>query len=138
MELRTKAQVTAYVEAEGITSVLNNTKWERLFNLLNESPYMFTYRRLDLDGNTFPKEGSHPTGEIAQIYGEFWSMEWLEIGAIREVRTGMLTAPIVENHTNELVALALEAGVKFTTTSQGIKVYGYVRRSENPPFQERT
>lgn len=137
MKLHTKAQVMAYVGAEAMTSLINNTKWERLFNRLNELPYMFTYRRVDLDGNTFPKEDSPPTGDIAQIYGELWSMESLEIKAVSEVKTGRLTAPIVEDHTKELVALAFEAGVKFTTTSQGIKVYGYARSSESPAFQER-
>ena len=134
MDTPSKAQVKAYVEAQGITCVLNNTKWQRLFELLHKSPFSFRYRRTDIDGVIFPKGDSPSTGEIAQIYGEFWSMEYLEITAIVETRTGMLTEPKVENFTAELIALAHEAGVKFTATNQGIKVYGYIRKSENPYF----
>lgn len=138
MDTPSKAQVRAYVEAEGITSVLNNTKWQRLFEILNESPINFRYRRTDLDGNIFPKENSPPTGEIAQIYGDFLIMEFLEVTALVETRTGMLTNPKIEDFTQELISLAHQAGVKFTEILHGVKIYGYVRRSENPAFLERT
>lgn len=120
-----------------MTCVLNNTKWQRLFDLLHQSPCSFRYRRADLDGAIFPEEGVHPTGEVAQIYGEFWSMEHLEITAITETRTHMLLTPEAENFTPQLVALAQEAGVRFILIDQGIKVYGYIRSSDNPAFVER-
>jgi len=138
MEIQSKAQVTEYIEAEGITSVLNNSKWQRLFDLLDQSPLMFRYRRTDLNGTTFPEEPGSFTPELAQVWGNFWSMEWLEISAVEEIRKGALLKPEIRDFTPELIAIAHEAGVKFTLINQGITVYGYVRRSENPSFQART
>jgi len=134
MNIRNKEQVKGYVFKEGFTSVLNNTKWERLFALLEESKRFFQYKRTDLDGSTFPEDGVSLTPELAQYWGDFWAMEWLDIEACQAHSKGALLAPEIEDFTDELVALANAAGVKFTMIKRGIRVWGYVRKGNNPVF----
>ncbi len=98
---------------------------------------MFRYRRKDLDGSTFPEDGSSYTPEIEQYWGAFKSMEWLEILAYKEHKKGALLAPEIEDFTSELIAIAHLAGVKFTHVPRGIRVWGYVRQSDSPIFVER-
>lgn len=134
MDIHNREQVKEYVFREGITSVLNNTKWERLFELLEKSERFFRYRRTDLDGATFPEDGTSFTPELAQCWGDFWAMEWLDILSYQTYSKGALLAPDIEDFTSELVALANDAGVKFTMIERGIRVWGYVRKGKNPDF----
>lgn len=137
MDARKKEQVKAYVTSEGITPVMNNTKWNRLFALLADSPRFYQYRSKSLDGSTFPEDGVSFTPELEQCWGGFLTKEWLDIRSCTEHRKGALLAPVVEDFTEELVALAHEAGVKFTLNERGIRVWGYVRRGESPMFCQR-
>jgi len=134
MDTRNKEQVKEYVLREGITSVLNDTKWNRLFDLLEANPKFFQYRRTDLDGSTFPEDGVSFTPELAQYWGNFWVMEWLDILSYRVHSKGALLKPDIEDFTNELVALAQDAGVKFTILERGIRVWGYIRKGVSPDF----
>ncbi len=137
MDINNREQVKAYVSKEGITPASNDTKWERLFALLERSPRLYRYRRTDLDGSTFPEDGASFTPELAQYWGNFWAMEWLDILSFEEHRKGALLASSLEDFTNELVALAHEAGAKFTLSERGIRVWGYTRRGVSPPFCQR-
>lgn len=132
-----REQVNEYVLREGITPVLNNTKWERLFELLQKSERFFQYRRTNLDGSTFPEDGASFTPELAQYWGDFWAMEWLDILSYQTHSKGALLAPDIEDFTSELVALANEVGVKFTMIERGIRVWGYVRKGNSPDFVQR-
>lgn len=134
VNIRNRDQVKEYVFKAGITSVLNDAKWERLFMLLNESDRFFQYRRVDLDGSTFPEDGQSFTPELAQYRGDFWAMEWLEILAFKAHIKGALLAPEIEDFTIELVELAKKAGVKFTMIERGIRVWGYVRKGADLIF----
>lgn len=134
MNIKNREKVREYVFKEGITSVLSDTKWKRLFTLLEDSPRFFQYRRTGLDGSTFPEDGVSFTPELAQYWGDFWAIEWLDILSCREHSRGALLKPDIEDFTNELVALAHEAGVKFTMLDHGIRVWGYVRRGVDPNF----
>jgi len=137
MSINSDKGIREYISAESITPVLNNTKWRKFFELLNNSNRMFHYRRKDLDGSTFPEDGSSYTPEIEQYWGAFKSMEWLEILAYKEHKKGALLAPEIEDFTSELIAIAHLAGVKFTHVPRGIRVWGYVRQSDSPIFVER-
>jgi len=137
MDTRNREQVKEYVFREGITSVSNNAKWERLFALLEESDRFFQYRRTDLDGSTFPEDGTSYTPELAQYWGNFWVMEWLDILAYRAHSRGALLAPEIEDFTEEVVEIASRAGVKFTMRERGIRVWGYVRKGSSPDFCRR-
>jgi len=137
MSVLSDKQINEYISAETITPVLNNTKWRKLFDLLNNSNKMFFYRSKDLNGSTFPIDGSSYTPEIEQYWGAFKSMEWLEILSYKEHRRGALLKPEIEDFTSELIAIAHSAGVKFTLIPRGIRVWGYVRKSESPVFVER-
>lgn len=134
VNIRNREQVKEYVFKEGITSVLNDAKWERLFTLLDENGHFFQYRRGDLDGSRFPEDGQSFTPELAQYYGDFWAMEWLEILAFKAHIKGALLAPEIEDFTIELVELAKKAGVKFTMIERGIRVWGYVRKGTDLVF----
>jgi hypothetical protein len=137
MDVRNREQVKEYVLRESITAVLNDTKWRRLFDLLEPNPRFFQYRRTDLDSSTFPEDGVSFTLEIEQLWGDLWAMEWLDILSFRSHSKGALLKPDIEDFTDELVALAHDAGVKFTMLERGIRVWGYIRRGANPDFCKR-
>uniref|UniRef100_UPI002B471868 DUF6678 family protein n=1 Tax=Aeromonas caviae TaxID=648 RepID=UPI002B471868 len=79
MDIRHREPVKEYVIKAGMTSVSNNSKWNRLFALLHQSNRFFQYRRTDLDGSTFPEDGESYTPELAQYWGNFWAMEFLDV-----------------------------------------------------------
>lgn len=137
MDIHSKKQVMDYVSNEGLTPVLNNTKWNRLFELLKSNGSFFQYRSKNINGAYFPEDGTSYTPEIEQYWGNFLAKEWLEIVSIRSHSRGALLKPEIEDFTKEAVRIAHEAGVKFTMTENGIKVWGYVRKSEHPEFVQR-
>ncbi|MCX9158581.1 hypothetical protein OPU71_20910 [Niveibacterium sp. 24ML] len=128
-------QAREYVSAKRLTSAMNNTRWQALFQSLNASHRMFQYRRKDLDGSWFPEDGISFTPEIAQYWGEFSSMEWFDILAYKEIRKGALLPIEVVDYSDELIEIARSVGAKFSIIDHGIRVWGYIRENEQPNLQ---
>jgi hypothetical protein len=76
MEFNTnsKAHVLELIEKERMIGVMNNTKWNSLFEALNTIDELLSYRVTYIDGSTWPDaEASFPyTCELAQI----WVISW--------------------------------------------------------------
>lgn len=132
MDIPSSKQIRAYVSAKGLTALMNNTKWRRLFEALNAHQRMFMYRRQDLDGSTFPEDGLSFTPEIEQYWGAFNRIETFDILAYKEIRLGVLLEPKIEDFSNELIELAKSVGARFTLIDRGIRVWGYVRPGDQP------
>jgi len=128
-------QTREYIAAERLTPVMNNTRWQELFQSLNASRRTFRYRRKDIDGSCFPEDGMSFTPEIEQYWGAFNSMEWFEILAYEEIRKGALLPVEIRDHSDELIAIAHSVGAKFSLIDHGIRVWGYIRENEHPDLQ---
>src|SRR5947207_6006977 len=75
-------RVARYVEREGLTSVMNNTKWRRMLEAIDSLPFSVTFRFKDV--RSAEQEGN-PTdwdADRAHNFGGFLfmtSVEWLEV-----------------------------------------------------------
>lgn len=93
MNLKVKSKLTKYLEENQISSVLNDTKWERLFEQLREIEEILDFQRKDLDAPE-PDE-SYWDGDFYHVMGEWQRIEWLNIRALVSESKGTLLQPVV-------------------------------------------
>lgn len=136
MEINTnsKAQVIELVEKEGLIGVMNNTKWNKLFDALNEFDELISFRATYIDGSTFPEsDASFPfTSELAQIWGNFKALEYVEINTQTSYSEGALLKPTITYHSDQVISICAKQNAKFSLTENGIKIWGYFRHGQLP------
>ena len=142
MEFNTnsKAHVLELIEKESMIGVMNNTKWNSLFEGLNTIDDLLSYRVTYIDGSTWPdEEASFPyTSELAQIWGNFKAMEYLDIDAKISHSKGALLNSEVIDHKQKVVELCVKQNAKFSATENGIRIWGYFRHGKIPELHENT
>src|SRR4051812_26171940 len=85
-----------YVEREGLTSVMNNTKWRRLFESL-ERVCGLSFRRKDVRES--PVLERRWDSDIYYAMAGWENIEWLDIRARISRHRGALVAPEIEDQT---------------------------------------
>jgi hypothetical protein len=142
MEFNTnsKAHVLELIEKERMIGVMNNAKWNSLFEALNTIDELLSYRVTYIDGSTWPDaEASFPyTSELAQIWGNFMAMEYIDLDARIEHSKGSLLKPKIIDHKQKVIELCTEQKAKFSITENGIRVWGYFRHGHIPELYENT
>ena len=130
----------ALIEKERLIGVMNNTKWNALFYDLNEVVELISYRVTYIDGTTWPDyEASFPfTTELAQIWGNFIAMEYLDIETKISHSKGALLKPEIIDHTNKLIDICTKQSSKFTVTETGVRIWGYFRQGNEPELYKIT
>jgi hypothetical protein len=118
MGLDTKDKLNAYLQREQITSVLNDTKWKRLFDSLSAiDHYYLDFRRKDLDR----EETEIWKSDLYECFGLWHKIEWVEI------RTE-------QDHIQELTNAIKNSGVPFSVSNGVFKIWGYLRKGKSPEW----
>jgi hypothetical protein len=132
MELDTKSKLKRYIERENISSVLNNTKWERLFKELQEIEFTLDFQRKDLD--EAEPSPDHWDSDLYHVIGAWEQIEWLNIRALISLPNGALVKPEIEDNTQLLIKALRQSGVPYCMNNDGIRIYGYLRPGVSPEW----
>jgi hypothetical protein len=125
-----KLRLKRYVSRNGLSGVLNDTKWNELFELLKPMQGKLSFLRKDVRDS----EVSVQTwdGDFYHNFGLCENIEWLCISAQLSIHQGVLLSPKIEDYTEELILLVLKSGIPFSRTEEGVKVWGYIRPGSSP------
>ena len=124
-----------YLESEQIVSVMNNTKWNRLFEELEHIADLLRFRRKDLrDRESIPL---HWGRDFYHVSGGQEVIEWLEISAVLERHRGQLAEPSIEDNSQTLLAALHRSGVPYCVSENVIRVWGYLRPGISPDWVAR-
>lgn len=126
---RRTAKLLRDIADQQLVSVLNKTKWERLFEELRRENLPVDFRRKDI--NEAENSDDRWDGDIFHVFGCCEVIEWLDIRAKLSVSRGKLLEPMIHDFTAELVAAAKRAKVPYSVTHEGIRVWGYIRAGSN-------
>ncbi len=117
-----------YLQKEKITSVLNNTKWNRLFEELQSVGVYLKFQRKDL----LESESLYWDSDIYHVFGGVEVIEWLTISGVEEIPQGRLLKPkVIDN--SELVEKAIcKANLPYSIEGSDFRVWGYLRAGTSP------
>lgn len=93
-----------YIAREGLTCIMNDTRWRRLLDALLDSDHLrcaLDYRRKDVQEET--PDLTIWDGDEHHMFGGWKSIEWLDVRARFVHRRGALQDPVVEDRTDELL-----------------------------------
>lgn len=127
-----KSKLKRYIERENISSVLNSTKWERLFKELQKIEFTLSFQRKDLY-ETEP----HPDYWDSCLYhvkGGLEEIEWLNIRALIIRHKGALVKPEIEDNTQLLIKALQQSSVPYCMHNDGIRIWGYLRPGLSPEW----
>jgi hypothetical protein len=126
---RRTAKLLRDLADQQLVSVLNKTKWERLFEELRRESLPVDFRRKDI--NEAENSDGRWDGDIFHVFGGCEVIEWLDIRAKLSVSRGKLLEPEIHDFTTELVAAAKRAKIPYSVTHEGIRVWGYIGAGSN-------
>ncbi len=132
MELAARHKTHRYIERENLTSVLNNTKWGRLFSELKSIGCYIDFQRKDIE-----EEYTNLDIWCSDIYNIFAGcehIEWLNIRALRNQPRGALVKPKIENNIQSLIKAVSNSGVPYCMHGDGVRIYGYLRIGVSPEW----
>ncbi|MEH6472813.1 MAG: DUF6678 family protein [Halopseudomonas sp.] len=133
-------QVMELIEGQRLIGAMNNTRWNALFNDLNNVEEMLSYKVTYIDGSCWPEadSGHSETSEIEQIWGNFIAMEFLDIRTKIEKPRGALVSPETVDITVQVTNLCAINKAKISLTEHGVRVWGYFRHDQTPVLHEYT
>ncbi len=129
--LDTSKKLRNYIESNNITCVLNNAKWNNLFEVLKEIESVLDFQRKDLDEDA----GLHWDSDIYHIFGGYQYIEWLNIRAMTAERQGALMPDKVTNHIDLLLVALKQTSVPYSIYADGVRVWGYLREGNSVNWQ---
>ena len=118
-----------YLSEHSLSCVMNDTKWNRLFEELSggDLPLLFSRKDVDEIESTAP----YWDGDIFHIFGGTERIEWLDVQSKSSTPRGRLLEPIVQDRTEELIEAVRRAKVPFSRTQNGIRIWGYIRPGQS-------
>lgn len=118
-----------FIENERLIAVMNNTKWNALFSDFDKINALICYKVTYIDGSTWPEadSGFSYTCELAQIWGNFLALEYLDIDARISHSKGALLKPEIIDHREKVIDICKAHNSKFAKTENGIRIWGYFR-----------
>jgi len=127
-------RLARYIEREQLVSVMNDTKWRRLFDVLEPIQDWLDFRRKDIRGSEHESESW--CDDLHMMLGNQRSIEWLDIRARLTIPRGALLEPKIEDNTALLIQSVKRTGVRFSQHEHGIRIWGYLRPGVGPDWQE--
>lgn len=119
---------------EGLTSVMNATKWRELAVALGAMRRDGPTVRLKYVYEELPNPGfSHLDWEWVKD-GSPEVIEWMEIDPVFRTHRGQLIADHEEDLSDAVVAALKAHGIPFSREGSILKVWGYVRSGAQPEF----
>ena len=126
-------QAKQIVEDKNLFGVMNDTKWQAVYEIFQDPDLPLLYRSKTIDGEVFPED--HLRFDIREVFPQYFSsLQWLEIHSKEVVADGGLLPPRINDHTAVAIELANKAKARFTVTDYGIKIWGYIKVGENIEF----
>jgi hypothetical protein len=114
-----------YVQRQQLVSVMNDTKWRELRQLMIERPRRPKFRVQCL--RSPPPNSASWDGDWHYHLPTFVWIEWLDIDPIYRIRRGHLVADDTIDLTTELIPLLEERSIPFEVEDSLIRIYGYRR-----------
>jgi len=133
MELNNKSKILRYLEDENISSVMNDTKWERLFQELKKIEWTLDFQRKDLDETNIDTE--YWDGDLYHVFGSHQKIEWLNIRALLSKQKGVLVESEIEDNTAILLEALETSGVPYSKHGSGVRIWGYLRQGVSPEWE---
>ncbi len=119
-----------YVVREGLSSVMNDTKWrEALDALQGVTGYIVRFRVKDVRGPE-PRPGYWDRDFPYNISRPYKNIEWFEVNPLVERSRGALLAPDVEDFTGAIVMTFQSKGIPYHHERGVIRIRGYTRPSQ--------
>ena len=120
------------INREQLVSVMNDTKWQRLFNALQPIEGWLDFRRKSVRESD-ASESWHT--DLYHMMGGWSNIEWLDIRAIKAISRGALVKPKVEDKTATLIEAVKGVGVPFSRHENYIRIWGYLRPGVSPQWE---
>ena len=117
------------VECERLTSVMNDTKWRRLLELLQDF-YPCSLRRKDVGEEAPPLD--HSDTDIYHALGGWEHIEWVDLDPVSSVFRGALVEPEIVDRSGDLRAALKAASIPFSIENGKIRVWGYLAPGVSP------
>lgn len=118
-------RLARYIEREQLVSVMNDTKWQSLFDALEPIQGLLDFRRKDVRADKRNPESW--CSDFYLMFGGWISIEWLDIRAQRTIHRGALVQPKIEDNTALLIQSVRRVRVRFSQDPHCIRIWGYLR-----------
>jgi hypothetical protein len=126
-------QIKQYIESNNYFEVMDNCKWDAIYNLFQNEDLPFLYRTKSIDGSVFPEDHLRfDVREVMPRYNE--SLLWLEVHSVEKIEIGKLVKPRGVDNTACAIELVEKAKARFTLTDYGLKIWGYLEQGESVIF----
>jgi len=123
-------RVARYVEREGLTSIMSNTKWRRMLQAIDSLPFAVTFRFKDVrDAEATPTDWDP---DRAHNFGFLSSVEWLEIKPLCSESGGSHGA---DESSLQLRQAMQNARLPFSIVDGHFRVWGYIRPGMSPAWE---
>jgi hypothetical protein len=119
MGLDSNKKLKGYIEREQLYCVLNDTKWDKLFNCLEPYKNYLDFQRKDLD-EISPIENKW-NDDIYEIFGLSQKIEWLNIH-------------IFKSHESDILDLIRKNNIPLSKQGENYRVWGYIRQGISPEW----
>lgn len=126
---RDETRLRRRIERLRLTSVMNDTKWGRLLELL-EDFYPCGMRRKDVGEDAPPPD--RDDSDIYHMLGRWEHIEWIELDAVSVTPRGALIKPEVHDRNDELRAALLAASIPFSVENGKTRIWGYLAPGASP------
>ncbi|WP_088071967.1 DUF6678 family protein [Gottfriedia luciferensis] len=130
-----KQKVQTIITSKQLSSVMNNTKWEKLYNAILESlPLPPAYQvKYVTEDTLFPEnfEDLWTWGDWKQGLRPFYLIEWIRVRPSYIEERGGLLEPKIIDIKKELIAIFKEFKIPYLDKNNSIYIYGYVKSTEN-------
>ncbi|WP_337874608.1 DUF6678 family protein [Exiguobacterium sp.] len=126
-----------YIERHQLTSVMNETKWQRLNRAVSEAlthapPYQIKYLGED---TLFPSDSLSEYEILWGEWDEIWlesrlrSIEWIRLRPSVLLYKGVILDPDVCDMSTELISILERERIPFILESETIQIFGYIRNT---------
>ncbi len=120
-----------------LISMMNESRWKSVYSNFQSEELPFLYRLKTIDGEFFPQSVNELRFDCREVFPEkFKVVEWLEIHSFEKTKTGKLIPPQINDHTDLAIEIARQSKARYIKTDYGIKIVGYVKRSEVESVQK--
>ncbi|QDQ87181.1 DUF6678 family protein [Corticimicrobacter populi] len=130
-------RIRAFLDARGLVSVMNRTKWTELaegLDRIGQNGPLASVRYLDPDVRSGKCHIDWP--EFIRQGPEWY--EWLDVHAIEEIHRGRLVPPALIDHEKAIEACLQAVGVPYSRVGQDFRVWGYVDSRQPPVYVSRS
>jgi len=132
-----RERLARYIVREGLVSILNDTKWNRLRNAVLElegiwPQYRIKDVRSELVESSWDGEWYHHFHQVM-----FKSIEWMEIDPIIKQHVSSLMVNRTDR-TEEVASLLRSSHIPYTFDGKFFKIWGYTRPGSSLDFITRS